>query len=201
MTALAIAIIIAAYLLGSVSSAVLVCRAFGLPDPRDQGSKNPGATNVYRLGGRFAAALVLLCDMLKGTIPVWLSYLIGINPFLLGLIAIAACLGHIYPVFFHFRGGKGVATALGAMAPIGLSLSGLLVATWGLVLVLTGYSSLSAIVTAIVAPLFTWWIKPQFTMPVAMLSCLILFRHYDNIRRLLDGEEKPVLLRWWRRER
>ncbi|OOE94372.1 glycerol-3-phosphate acyltransferase [Salinivibrio sp. MA351] len=201
MTALAIAIIIAAYLLGSVSSAVLVCRAFGLPDPRDQGSKNPGATNVYRLGGRFAAALVLLCDMLKGTIPVWLSYLIGINPFLLGLIAIAACLGHIYPVFFHFRGGKGVATALGAMAPIGLSLTGLLVATWGLVLVLTGYSSLSAIVTAIVAPLFTWWIKPQFTMPVAMLSCLILFRHYDNIRRLLDGEEKPVLLRWWRRER
>ncbi|NUY57281.1 glycerol-3-phosphate 1-O-acyltransferase PlsY [Salinivibrio sp. EAGSL] len=201
MTALAIAIIITAYLLGSVSSAVLVCRAFGLPDPRDQGSKNPGATNVYRLGGRFAAALVLLCDMLKGTIPVWLSYLIGINPFLLGLIAIAACLGHIYPVFFHFRGGKGVATALGAMAPIGLSLTGLLVATWGLVLVLTGYSSLSAIVTAIVAPLFTWWIKPQFTMPVAMLSCLILFRHYDNIRRLLDGEEKPVLLRWWRRER
>ncbi len=201
MTALAIAIIIAAYLLGSVSSAVLVCRAFSLPDPRDQGSKNPGATNVYRLGGRFAAVLVLLCDMLKGTIPVWLSYLIGINPFLLGLIAIAACLGHIYPVFFHFRGGKGVATALGAMAPIGLSLTGLLVATWGLLLVVTGYSSLSAIVTAIVAPLFTWWIKPQFTMPVAMLSCLILFRHYDNIRRLLEGEEKPVLLRWWRRER
>ncbi|OOE33837.1 MULTISPECIES: glycerol-3-phosphate 1-O-acyltransferase PlsY [Salinivibrio] len=199
MTALAIAIIIAAYLLGSVSSAVLVCRAFGLPDPRDQGSKNPGATNVYRLGGRFAAAWVLLCDMLKGMIPVWLSYLIGINPFLLGLIAIAACLGHIYPVFFHFRGGKGVATALGAMAPIGLSLTGLLVVTWGLVLVLTGYSSLSAIVTAIVAPLFTWWIKPQFTMPVAMLSCLILFRHYDNIRRLLDGDEKPVLLGWWRR--
>ncbi|OOE64603.1 glycerol-3-phosphate acyltransferase, partial [Salinivibrio sp. IB282] len=97
MTALAIAIIIAAYLLGSVSSAVLVCRAFGLPDPRDQGSKNPGATNVYRLGGRSAAAWVLLCDMLKGMIPVWLSYLIGINPFLLGLIAIAACLGHIYP--------------------------------------------------------------------------------------------------------
>ncbi|OOE60246.1 glycerol-3-phosphate acyltransferase [Salinivibrio sp. ML323] len=199
MTALAIAIIIAAYLLGSVSSAVLVCRAFGLPDPRDQGSKNPGATNVYRLGGRFAAAWVLLCDMLKGMIPVWLSYLIGINPFLLGLIAIAACLGHIYPVFFHFRGGKGVATALGAMAPIGLSLTGLLVVTWGLVLVLTGYSSLSAIVTAIVAPLFTWWIKPQFTMPVAMLSCLILFRHYDNIRRLLDGDEKPVFLGWWRR--
>ncbi|ODP95567.1 glycerol-3-phosphate acyltransferase [Salinivibrio kushneri] len=199
MTALAIAIIIAAYLLGSVSSAVLVCRAFGLPDPRDQGSKNPGATNVYRLGGRFAAAWVLLCDMLKGMIPVWLSYLIGINPFLLGLIAIAACLGHIYPVFFHFRGGKGVATALGAMAPIGLSLTGLLVVTWGVVLVLTGYSSLSAIVTAIVAPLFTWWIKPQFTMPVAMLSCLILFRHYDNIRRLLDGDEKPVLLGWWRR--
>ncbi|WP_102505648.1 glycerol-3-phosphate 1-O-acyltransferase PlsY [Salinivibrio kushneri] len=199
MTALAIAIIIAAYLLGSVSSAVLVCRAFGLPDPRDQGSKNPGATNVYRLGGRFAAAWVLLCDMLKGMIPVWLSYLLGINPFLLGLIAIAACLGHIYPVFFHFRGGKGVATALGAMAPIGLSLTGLLVVTWGLVLVLTGYSSLSAIVTAIVAPLFTWWIKPQFTMPVAMLSCLILFRHYDNIRRLLDGDEKPVLLGWWRR--
>lgn len=192
MTALAIAIIIAAYLLGSVSSAVLVSRLYGLPDPRENGSGNPGATNVFRLGGRVAAALVLLCDMLKGTIPVWLSYLMGINPFMLGLIGIAACLGHIYPIFFHFRGGKGVATALGAMAPIGLSLAGLLIATWLAVLMATGYSSLSAIVAAILAPLFTWFIKPQFTMPVAMLSCLILFRHYDNIRRLLDGEEKRI---------
>lgn len=190
MTALGVLIIIMAYLLGSVSSAVLICRIYGLPDPREQGSGNPGATNVYRIGGRIAAFLVMLCDMLKGTIPVWIAYLLGINPFLLGLIGIAACLGHIFPIFFHFRGGKGVATALGAIAPIGLDITGMMIATWMLTVRITGYSSAAAIVVSLLAPFYTWLIKPQFTMSVAMLSCLILFRHQENIKRLLNGTEQ-----------
>ncbi|NAW64448.1 MULTISPECIES: glycerol-3-phosphate 1-O-acyltransferase PlsY [Photobacterium] len=192
MTPLVLLIIIAAYLLGSVSSAVLICRLFRLPDPRDSGSGNPGATNVLRIGGRGAAALVLVCDILKGMLPVWISYFLGINPFLLGIIGIAACLGHIYPLFFHFRGGKGVATALGALAPIGWDLSGMLIASWLVVAVLCGYSSLASMITALVAPMFTWWVKPQYTMPVAMLSCLIILRHHENVRRLLDGKEYKI---------
>lgn len=192
MTALGMLMIIIAYLLGSISSAVLISRLFHLPDPRDQGSGNPGATNVFRLGGPVAAAFVLICDMLKGTIPVWTGYLLGVNPFLLGLIGIAACLGHIFPLFFHFRGGKGVATALGGIAPIGLDLTGMMLTTWIIVLCFTGYSSVAAICTSLLAPLFTWFVKPQFTMPVAMLSCLILFRHQENIKRLLNGTEQKT---------
>ncbi|WP_117235749.1 glycerol-3-phosphate 1-O-acyltransferase PlsY [Vibrio maerlii] len=189
MTPLALLMIIAAYLLGSISSAVLICRVMRLPDPRTVGSNNPGATNVLRAGGKKAAILVLLCDMLKGTIPVWSGYALGIDPILLGFIGIAACLGHIYPIFFHFKGGKGVATALGAFAPIGFELTGLLMGTWLVVALVFRYSSLAALVTSLLAPLYTWMIKPQYTLPVAMLCCLIILRHHQNIRRLFDGTE------------
>ncbi|GHA66028.1 glycerol-3-phosphate 1-O-acyltransferase PlsY [Photobacterium aphoticum] len=192
MTPFVLLIIISAYLLGSISSAVLISRLYGLPDPRESGSGNPGATNVLRIGGRGAAAAVLFCDILKGMLPVWLSYFAGVNPFMLGIIGIAACLGHIYPIFFHFRGGKGVATALGALAPIGWDLSGMLIGAWLITVLITGYSSLGSMVTALIAPLFTWWVKPEYTMPVAMLSCLIVFRHHDNLRRLLAGEEPKI---------
>ncbi|WP_279129480.1 glycerol-3-phosphate 1-O-acyltransferase PlsY [Photobacterium phosphoreum] len=192
MTPLALLMIIAAYLLGSISSAVLISKLYHFPDPRTHGSRNPGATNVLRLGGKVAATLVLVGDILKGMIPVWLSYYFGLNPFLLGIIGIAACLGHIYPIFFHFQGGKGVATALGALAPIGWDLSGSLISIWILALTLTGYSSLASLITALAAPLMTWMVKPEYTMPVAMLSCLIIFRHQDNIRRLLDGDETKI---------
>ncbi|MFV0450052.1 MAG: glycerol-3-phosphate 1-O-acyltransferase PlsY [Vibrio sp.] len=192
MTAMALIMIISAYLLGSISSAVLICRLLRLPDPRSVGSNNPGATNVLRIGGKKAAAAVLLCDMLKGTIPVWASYFLKIDPLLLGLIAIAACLGHMYPIFFHFKGGKGVATALGAIAPIGLDLTFMLMATWLFVAVIFRYSSLAAIVTVLLAPLYTWLVKPQYTLPVAMLCCLIVFRHHQNIKRLFTGTEPKV---------
>lgn len=192
MTPLALSMIIFAYLLGSISSAVLICRLLGLPDPRTQGSQNPGATNVLRIGGRKAALAVLLCDMLKGTIPVWSGYFLQIDAVILGVIAIAACLGHMYPLFFHFRGGKGVATALGALAPIGLDLTGLVIATWLLIVAIFRYSSLAAIISVLLAPLYTWWIKPQYTLPVAMLCCLIILRHHQNIRRLLEGTEPKV---------
>ncbi|MFA0085081.1 glycerol-3-phosphate 1-O-acyltransferase PlsY [Vibrio sp. 10N.261.51.F12] len=192
MTPLALAMIIIAYLLGSVSSAVLICRLLHLPDPRTVGSQNPGATNVLRLGGKSAAAAVLLCDMLKGTIPVWIGYYLDIDPIILGVIAIAACLGHMYPLFFHFTGGKGVATALGAIAPLGWDLTGLITGTWLIVALIFRYSSLAAITTVMLAPLYTWMVRPVFTLPVAMLSCLIILRHHQNIRRLFDGTEPKV---------
>ncbi|WP_419153245.1 glycerol-3-phosphate 1-O-acyltransferase PlsY [Shewanella chilikensis] len=184
--------IVAAYLLGSISSAVLVCRLKGLPDPRGKGSGNPGATNVLRIGGTWAAAMVFFFDMLKGALPTYTAYLMGIDAIWLGVIAIAACLGHIYPIFFGFKGGKGVATALGAMAPIGEGLALCLMGTWLVVVLLTRYSSLAALVTALLAPLYTWWLDDRFTLPVAMLSTLIIIRHKDNIRRLLKGEESKM---------
>ncbi|TFH91454.1 glycerol-3-phosphate 1-O-acyltransferase PlsY [Vibrio ouci] len=192
MTPLALVMIIIAYLLGSISSAVLICRILRLPDPRGVGSNNPGATNVLRIGGKKAAVSVLLCDMLKGTIPVWGGYFLGIEPVILGVIAIAACLGHMYPLFFHFKGGKGVATALGAIAPIGLDLTGMIIATWLTMAVLFRYSSLAAIVTVLLAPFYTWMVKPQYTLPVAMLCCLIIFRHHQNIKRLFEGTEPKL---------
>jgi glycerol-3-phosphate acyltransferase PlsY len=181
-----------AYLCGSVSSAVIVSKLFRLPDPRLHGSGNPGATNVLRLGGTLPAVLVLVFDVLKGTIPVWGSYFLKIEAFYLGMIAICACLGHIYPLFFGFKGGKAVATAFGTMMPIGLDLAGLLIATWIILVGATGYSSFAAIITVSLAPIFTWFIKPLYTIPVLMLSILIVFRHRQNLLRLWQGTETKV---------
>ncbi|HEX5793634.1 MAG TPA: glycerol-3-phosphate 1-O-acyltransferase PlsY [Rheinheimera sp.] len=192
MTPLIGIMMLAAYLCGSISSAVLVSKLFRLPDPRLHGSGNPGATNVLRLGGKLPAVLVLVFDVLKGTIPVWGSYFLQIEPLYLGLIAICACLGHIFPLFFGFKGGKAVATAFGAMMPIGLDLAGLLIASWIILVALSGYSSLAAIVTVSLAPLFTWFIKPLYTVPVLMLSVLIILRHRENIVRLWQGKESKV---------
>ena len=196
MTALSLAMIILAYLGGSISSAVLVCRGYGLPDPRENGSHNPGATNVLRLGGRSAAILVFVCDMSKGTVPVYLAWYLGVTPFFLGLIGVAAYLGHMYPLFFHFQGGKGVATALGTMLPIGLDMGAMMLTTWVVVLLLSGYSSLAALVAALLAPLYTYWLKPEYTMPVAMLCALVVYRHRENIIRLLNGQEDKI----WQRK-
>ncbi|AFS36152.1 glycerol-3-phosphate 1-O-acyltransferase PlsY [Alteromonas macleodii] len=192
MISLTLLMIAVAYLFGSLSSAVVISQLFGLPDPRTAGSKNPGATNVYRLGGRVPALLVLVMDILKGTIPVYGSYFLGIEPIMLGVIAIFACLGHIFPLYFGFKGGKAVATAFGAMLPIGLDLAGLLILSWVVVVFLTGYSSLGALIAVSLAPLFTFLIKPLYTVPVAMLSLLIILRHKDNIARLLAGNESKV---------
>ena len=176
-----------AYLLGSISSAILVSRLFKLPDPRTNGSNNPGATNVYRLGGALPACLVLIFDILKGTIPVWGAYFLKLEPLELGLIAVAACLGHMYPLFFSFKGGKAVATAFGSLLPIGLSLGGLLIGTWLIIVAITRYSSLAALVAVTLAPLYTWWIKPLYTLPVTFITLLIIIRHRTNIVRLFKG--------------
>ena len=189
---LTLMMIIAAYLVGSISSAILLCKLLKLPDPRSTGSKNPGATNVLRISNKFIASLVLAFDILKGTIPVWGAYFLGLEPLNLGLITLAACLGHMYPIFFNFQGGKGVATALGVLLPIGLDLGGLLILTWVSVIYFTRYSSLAAIVTVSLAPFYIWLLKPLYMYPVMMLSVLIVFRHKDNIWRLIKGHESKV---------
>lgn len=184
--------IIVAYLFGSLSGALLISHIWHLPDPRQHGSGNPGATNMLRLNGKRIALWVLIFDMLKGLIPVWLAYRLDITPFFLGLIAIAACLGHIYPLFFDFQGGKGVATAFGAMAAIGFDFTGAFSFTWLIATFISGYSSIGSIISFIVAPFYAWWFKSELTMPVAMLSCLILTRHVSNIQRLFKGTEPKI---------
>jgi glycerol-3-phosphate acyltransferase PlsY len=179
------------YLLGSVSSAIIVCRALGLPDPRGQGSGNPGATNVLRIGGRKAAAITLMGDMLKGLIPVLVAKLLGASMPLQALVALAAFLGHLYPIFFGFRGGKGVATALGVLLgvywPVGL----LTIGTWLLIAKLFKISSLSALISMLVAPLYVWWLIPDRSLfiVVVFMVALLFWRHRSNIRNLMKGTE------------
>jgi acyl-phosphate glycerol 3-phosphate acyltransferase len=192
MTFTAYLMIFGTYLLGSVSSAIIFCRLAGLPDPRENGSKNPGATNVLRIGGRLSALGVLLFDVLKGMLPVAIAFRLGLEPSEIGFIALAACLGHVFPIFFHFRGGKGVATALGALIPFGMEISELALATWLITFLISRYSSLSAVITALILPTFVWWYKPEFTFPVALVCCLLIYRHHDNIQRLWRGQEDKM---------
>ncbi|MBX9706253.1 MAG: glycerol-3-phosphate 1-O-acyltransferase PlsY [Gammaproteobacteria bacterium] len=185
--------IIIAYLLGSISSAVLVCKGLGLSDPREAGSHNPGATNVLRLAGKKPAILVLVCDALKGTIAVLIAGLFGLTAFEVGLVAVAVVIGHMYPVFFKFRGGKGVATALGAYIGISWIVGGLALLTWLALAKLTKYSSLAAMVTVCLAPFYMAFIEQfNYLVPLLVIAALILYRHRDNITRLIKGEEPKI---------
>ena len=183
-----------AYLLGSLSSAVLVSRVFDLPDPREQGSKNPGATNVLRLGGKKAAVITLLGDAAKGLVPVLLAKSLGAGPLIVGLTGLAAFVGHLFPVFFGFKGGKGVATALGVLSGfswlMGLGVS----ATWIGVAYISKFSSLAALVAAVLAPVYAWlWAgSPVLTAVTSVMTVLLLWRHRPNIERLLKGEESKI---------
>ncbi len=187
--------VVIAYLCGSLSGAIIISRLMNLPNPNENGSRNPGATNVLRLNGKFPAFLVFVFDMLKGAIPVYIAYRLGISSVFLGVVGIAACLGHMFPCFFHFRGGKGVATAIGMMVPIGFDFTACFLATWVITLFLTGYSSVAALVGFLLAPFYVWLFKPELTLPVAMLACLIVIRHNSNILRLLKGEEPKTVRR------
>jgi len=182
-----------AYLLGGLNGAILLCRLKGWPDPRLHGSQNPGATNILRLHNPQVASVVLIFDLVKGTLPVYLGYFLGYSPVELGFIGLAVCLGHIYPPFFQFQGGKAVATGLGALLPLGMDMTGLLLVTWLLTVAVSGYASLAAIVTALAAPIYIAQIKPEYTTPVMMLSLLIILRHASNIRRLLTGKERKIV--------
>lgn len=187
-------LVLAGYLFGSLSSAIIVCRLLGLPDPRDQGSGNPGATNVLRIGGKKAAAVTLAGDMLKGLIPVLIARVLGADIVVQSLVATAAFLGHLFPVFFGFRGGKGVATALGVLLglhwPVGL----LTVATWLVVAYLFKISSLAALVAILLTPLYIYWLYPEPVLLGAMvfMAVLLFWRHRSNIRKLMDGTEGRI---------
>lgn len=179
-----------AYLIGSLSSAIIVCKFLNLPDPRMQGSMNPGATNVLRIGGKTPALITLAGDMLKGFIPVFIGHLIGISGVFLGLIAIAAFLGHIYPVFFKFQGGKGVATSAGAILALSPIVGVAAIVSWLLVAVIFRYSSLAALVAAIAAPILMLLLGDKtYFLSTLIIAVMLIGKHWDNIQRLRSGSE------------
>ena len=188
------AVVLFSYLAGSIASAILVCRAMGLPDPRAGGSGNPCATNVLRLGGKGPAAQTLAGDVLKGAAPVLLAKALALSPTTQALAALAAFLGHLYPLYFRFRGGKGVATAFGAVTalawPVGLAM----VVLWLAVAAMTRYSSLSSMIAAAGAPVAAMWLASgtPVTAVLAVLAALVLWRHRGNVSRLIDGTESRI---------
>lgn len=194
----ATALTIAAYLLGSISSAIIVCRLMGLPDPRTEGSNNPGATNVLRIGGKKAAAITLFGDSLKGLIPMIVGHLLGVGPAVLAAIGLAAFIGHLFPVFFGFRGGKGVATAFGVQFGLGAPLFGLwlpvglpVALIWLFVAKVLKISSLAALISMTVAPLVVWLMGlPSVVVGMQLvMSGLLIWRHRSNIEKLMTGRE------------
>ncbi len=185
--------IILAYLIGSISSAILVCKGLGLGDPRKSGSGNPGATNVLRLAGKKTAALVLVCDVLKGTFAVIIAKVFGLTPLEVGFVTFAVVFGHMYPIFFKFQGGKGVATALGAFIGIFWLVGLLVIATWLIVAKIWKYSSLAALFAVVLAPAYAAVIvNVNYAYPLIAMALLIIYRHRGNIKRLRHGTEPKI---------
>lgn len=180
-----------AYLVGSISSAIIICRLMGLPDPREQGSGNPGATNVMRIGGKKAATITLLGDLLKGFIPVYVANLLEVSVDLLAVIGLAAFMGHLYPIFFRFKGGKGVATSIGVLLGFSWLLGFAFIGTWLLIYKVGKISSLSALCASVLSPLYAWFMLGDMFIvgASAIMMIFLLWRHKSNIQRLLNGEE------------
>jgi len=182
-----------AYCIGSISSAIIVCRLMGIPDPRTTGSKNPGATNVLRSGSKKAAIATLLGDAIKGVIPVLFAVHLDPLPICVGPVMVAAVLGHLYPIFFKFKGGKGVATAIGTIFALSWAVGVLLILTWGGIVYCFRYSSLGALTAALLAPFYVaWLLNLYFAIPVAMISLLLFWRHRENAKRLWQGNESKI---------
>jgi glycerol-3-phosphate acyltransferase PlsY len=185
---------LAGYLVGSISSAILVARLMGLDDPRSTGSGNPGATNILRMGGKTAAAITLAGDMLKGVLPVAAARALSDDALVIALTGLAAFLGHLYPVFFGFKGGKGVATALGVYLGLNPLVAGAMIATWLLMAAIFRISSLAALTATALSPLYVWLLDPN---PVYIVLCFVLaalmfWRHRSNIRKLINGTEDKI---------
>jgi glycerol-3-phosphate acyltransferase PlsY len=186
-----ITLLIFAYLLGSISSAILLSKIMGFQDPRSEGSKNPGATNVLRIAGKKAAFLTLLGDCLKGFIPVLVAAALFTDPLIVALAAFAAFAGHCFPIFFAFRGGKGVATAIAASVAFNWIVGAILIAIWLLFARVFKISSLAAIISFCALPLLVYWRVPDLrvTAVFAVMSIILIWRHRSNIQRLLSGNE------------
>lgn len=183
--------VIGAYLLGSISFGIIMSQLFGLPDPRTVGSGNPGATNVLRSGKKIAAALTLLGDALKGWFAVWLAFYFAVEPWLACLIALAVFLGHLYPIYYGFKGGKGVATALGVLLALSPWVGLCALVTWVITFAIWRYSSLAALVAAGLAPIYViiFLDYKGFMVTSVLLSLLLFWRHRGNIRKLAQGNE------------
>ncbi|WPE16305.1 glycerol-3-phosphate 1-O-acyltransferase PlsY [Candidatus Thioglobus autotrophicus] len=187
-------LIISAYLIGSISMAIIICRALDLPDPRTQGSNNPGATNVLRIGGKKAAAATLVGDGLKGFVPVAIGQYLGLETQALALIALGAFLGHVYPIFFGFKGGKGVATFIGSLLALSYFAGLAFIVTWLFVAKVLKISSLSALIATLLTPLYFYLITVNIeaTFIVGILCLWIFYTHKSNIKRMLSGEEDSI---------
>lgn len=180
-----------AYFLGSISSAVIICRLMSLPDPRTQGSKNPGATNVLRIGGKKAAIITLLSDGLKGVLPLLLGHYLDLTLIQLSFVALFSFLGHTYPIFFKFKGGKGVATFLGSLLILNIWTGLTFIFIWLFVAKVLKISSLSALITCFISPLIFYYFTTNLSATYTIIAiCLwLFFNHRSNIKRLLSGKE------------
>lgn len=188
-----ILLVLASYLIGSCSAAIITCKILGLPDPRTQGSQNPGATNVLRIGGKKAAIFTLIGDVLKGFLPVVIAkFVLKADAITIGLVALAAFLGHLYPLFFKFKGGKGVATAIGVLFPLSWLLGLGFVFTWFVVAALFRFSSLAAMVAAFLTPCYAFWFAPPYIAYISIMSLFLIWRHRENIIRLWHRKEGKI---------
>ncbi|WP_424947284.1 glycerol-3-phosphate 1-O-acyltransferase PlsY [Candidatus Spongiihabitans sp.] len=183
-----------AYCFGSISSAIIVCRIMRLPDPRTSGSNNPGATNVLRIGGKKAAAITLIGDLLKGLAPMLIAKMLTDNATVIALVGAAAFMGHLYPVFFSGKGGKGVATATGVFIGLSWPLTLVLLAIWLSMATAFRYSSLAALTAAALAPFFVLWLVPglPFFLLTLVIAVLLFWRHKENLSRLWRGQESKI---------
>jgi acyl phosphate:glycerol-3-phosphate acyltransferase len=191
---LSIILIIVAYLLGSIASAIIVCKIMGLEDPRTLGSGNPGATNVLRQGNKTAAALTLLFDLLKGTLAVLLAQFLTTETWVWASVATAAVLGHLFPIFFNFKGGKGVATGFGVFLALSWTTALAMLATWLIVAVIFRYSSLAALITTFLAPFYMFFFNSDFNilLATAIISLLLMWKHKKNAINLVNGTEQKI---------
>lgn len=191
-------VILAAYLLGSLSFAVIVSKFYGMDDPRTYGSGNPGATNVLRSGKKKAAALTLLGDALKGLVAVWLAFALqdtlDLSDGTIAAVAVAALIGHMWPVFFGFKGGKGVATALGVLLGLSWPVALVCAAVWLVMAFGFKVSSLAALVATLISPLTAWFfdLPGSWILAIVIIAALVLYRHRSNIENLLQGKEGKI---------
>ena len=187
--------LVASYLLGSISSAIIICKIVGLPDPRTKGSKNPGATNVLRIGGKKIAAFVLFFDGLKGALPVILAHYFGLSLFELTIILLCAFLGHVFPIFYGFKGGKGVATYLGGLIGLNFFVGLTFSIIWLIVAKVIKISSVAALTATLLSPIYFYFITThnlKATLVIFLINLFIYFTHRENIKRIMSGDEGGI---------